>query len=147
MKKILKSFRVCLLFLENWFCMHWLNLAFLSCLPIFNDSEDSSYSLFRFQNKFIINSNVARNVLKSFKVFFSCPQKWFCIAEPNFTQKIWFSLLAQGKRKLRNWKYREKIFGNISRLASLSQKNGLYLANKFGFLSVVTIFNHSEDSI
>ena len=60
LRKFFQSFKVCLAFPENPFCIRRPNFAFLSLAPISHHSEDSIQALDRLQNKIIGNSNMGR---------------------------------------------------------------------------------------
>ena len=84
-KNVLGGFEVSLTFPGKWFCIRWAHFTFLSLIPIFNRSEDSTKTFERLQNKFIGN---ARNFLESFKVCLVLLEKWFCICWPNLEISI-----------------------------------------------------------
>ena len=84
----MESFKLCLAFPAKWFGIRRPNLTFSSNChliiePIFNHSEDSIEAYGRLQNKFIGNSSIGRNFLKSSKVCLAFQEKWFCIRQPN----------------------------------------------------------------
>ena len=83
MRKFLKSSKVCLAFPGKWFCIRQPNSAFSSLESIFHGPGDSIYDFCQIQNKFTANVNIRRKVLEGLKLYFTFPEKRFCIRGPN----------------------------------------------------------------
>ena len=67
-KKFCEFFRFTLFFSKHHFKLVMLIRLFLSLLPIFNQSEDSSQTYQRFQKRFIANSYIRRDFVKVFSL-------------------------------------------------------------------------------
>ena len=78
-RKFSGRFNVDLVFPEKRFWISQGNFACLNLLPTLNHTEDSIYTIGRFQNKSIGTSNIEIKSSQSFKGSLPFPEKWFCI--------------------------------------------------------------------
>lgn len=136
-----------------WKMVLYSSSKFLSFVPIFKYSEDSSQVFGGTENKILENYNLKRNFLESFMVCFASSKNWYSL------RKFWIFERCTNIQLLRRFNLKKilnKFIGNSNKGRTFAESFNEFLVYRekwffifrsdLAFYRFVQIFNHSEHS-